>query len=69
MEKIIIHNRTDKPLTLILSYVIQVVQMGRISMMGKSYCLATRFPDRVLIYAEPNDKSDKFIAIQEQPGR
>ena len=68
MNKIIIENRTNKPMEEILPYVIDVIKKGRISKTakGKQYCFGTRWKDGVIIYSDLNKQSDRFIATQDK---
>ena len=60
-EKIIIDNRTDKPMQDILPYVQSVINMGRVSGNETSYCYVSKFKDDVMVAAEKNKASDTFI--------
>ena len=66
-EKLIIENRTELPMKEVLSYIIAVVEKGKISktVKGEQYCFVTCFPDGITVYAEKNKKSDKLIVIEE----
>jgi len=60
-EKLIIENRTGRPILEILSHVEQVLVMGRISKNDTQYCYATKFDDDIIVYASKNKQSDKFV--------
>lgn len=57
-EKLIIVNKTDLPMTDILSMASQVVSMGRESGDGTSYCYITTFHNGTVCFAKRNRKSD-----------
>ena len=64
--KLIIDNQTSLGHSVALSMVNDVMNMGRISTThkGKQYCFVTQFEKygkKVLVIADKNDKSDKFI--------
>ena len=61
MEKIIIQNETDLPMTDAMVYVKHVISHGRISKDETQYCYVTTWPDGVIVYADKNKKSDRFI--------
>ena len=65
MNKIIIHNRTDKTILEVFGYVAAVISQGRISNNGKQYCYATRFGGNIMVYSDLNKKSDRFTVIKE----
>ena len=58
--KIIIDNRTDLPMSDVLSYVGYVIRAGRISEGGR-YCYCTTWTNKIVVYATKNKKSDTFI--------
>lgn len=64
-EKTIIINKTDYPLSRCLTYVANVVVMGRVSDDGKSYCYVTKFTDGTYVYANRNKSSDTFTIFKE----
>lgn len=63
MSKIIIENRTDIPMELILPKIGEIISEGRVSetSKGKQYCFATRWPDGLTISTSLNKESDKFL--------
>jgi len=64
MEKLIIDNRTDKPMIEVLPYVIHVIGQGRISNNNKQYCYGTTFKDGIAVWSDLNKKSDRLIIKQ-----
>ena len=62
-EKLIIDNRTDLPMTQILSAAHVIVSLGRIS--GDSYCHVTEFKDGLVCLARRNVKADTLVFIKE----
>jgi predicted DNA-binding WGR domain protein len=62
MEKIIIENRTEVSMITILSYIEQIVQMGRISH-NDQYCGVTTWKNGIAIFADKNKCSDRFLVI------
>jgi len=68
MEKLIIENRTDRPISELLGYIASVLDMGKISetSKGKQYCFATTFKDGIVIFADKNKKSDKLIITKDE---
>ena len=63
-DKIIIDNRTSKPIKDILPYVQFVTESGRISDSGKSYCYVTKF-GAIYVSAKRNKASDTFVVWEE----
>ncbi len=71
-EKIIIKNTTTHTMATVLFIIIQVINMGRVSDNGKSYCFITRFGigengGDLFVSARRNKKSDTFIVWEEPP--
>ena len=64
MNKVIIENQSDRPLEVAVMYALAVIQQGKISNEGKNYCYATRFGSGIVVFAENNKKSYRFI-VQE----
>ena len=65
MNKVIIENRSERPLEVAVMHVLAVIQQGKISNEGKNYCYATRFPDGIIVWANNNIKSYRFIVMEE----
>ena len=67
MEKIIIENRSDLSLADAVSRVNHVITEGKISKTskGKQYCFVTTWPDKIVVLASKNDKSDRFVIIKD----
>ena len=65
MNKIIIENRTEKPMIEILGYVATVMDQGRISNDGKQYCYITRFAGDIMVVTDLNKKSDRFVVYKD----
>jgi hypothetical protein len=62
MEKLIIENRTDKPMEKILPYVETVVSAGKISgNMNEQYCYHTKFDSGIEVLAYRNKCSDRLV--------
>lgn len=63
MNKIIIENRTKYSMPGILKCIDNVIRMGKISKTGKGeqYCFVTTFKPDIIVYADKNKKSDRFI--------
>lgn len=63
MNKVIIENRTDKTMVEAVSYVLSVMQAGRISGSGdkKQYCYTTLFKGGIYVSAFLNKNSDRFV--------
>jgi len=59
--KLIVHNRTDRPMLEILPYIKTVLRQDRISNSRKQYCYVSTFADGTVVTAELNQKSDKLI--------
>jgi len=66
-ESIIIRNASDMLMTECMLYITSVIQQGRISDDGKSYCFATRFSDNVIVVATRRKCSDVFAIWKEEP--
>ena len=66
-EKIIIENRTSKPMHTLMPYVQHALEMGRVSDNGKSYCYCAAF-EGLYISARRNKASDTFIAWENDRG-
>ena len=64
MDKIIIHNLTDKPMDEVLVYVRLVVSNGRVSGDGKAYCYLTTWRDGTVVYSKRNGISDTFTVSE-----
>ncbi len=68
MQKLIIDNRTELPMEVVLHYIIEVVKLGRISNNNQQYCGAVVESidnDNYVIYSDLNKKSDKFIIYKQ----
>lgn len=68
MQKLIIDNRTELPMEVVLHYIIEVVKLGRISNNNQQYCgavVASIDNDNYVIYSDLNKKSDKFIIYKQ----
>lgn len=66
-EKIIIENRTYLPMGTVLGFVQRVIDMGKVSENGKSYCYITTFKNvPIAVSARRNKASDSFV-VWEQP--
>lgn len=68
MQKLIIDNRTELPMEIVLHYIIEVVKLGRISNNNQQYCGAVVESidnDNYVIYSDLNKKSDKFIIYKQ----
>ena len=63
--KLIIDNRTDLPMDIVLHYVLTVVSEGRISNNGKEYCYATKFIDDIMVVSVKNKNSDRLIIYKD----
>jgi hypothetical protein len=68
MEKIIIENRTDMHISQAIALVLEVIKLGKISKTakGKQYCFATRFTNDLIVVADKNKKSDRFVVYKDQ---
>jgi hypothetical protein len=64
-ESIIVHNDTGMAMGRCLVYVQSIIERGRISDYGKSYCFVTHFRDGVLVSATRNKNSDTFVVWRE----
>lgn len=70
MEKIIIQNESDLPMSHVLRLVEDVVKMGRISNNEKQYCYLAAYTvgeKKYHIVSDLNEKSDKFTIYQVPP--
>lgn len=65
MEKLIIVNKTDLPMSAILRKADGVIGMGRISDYGKSYCYVSTFKDGIVCCAQKNKASDTLTFFKE----
>lgn len=68
MEKIIIKNESELPMTKVLNLVDEVMKMGRISNNNKQYCYLTVFEIEGLKYQIVTDlrkKSDVFTIYKQ----
>jgi len=64
MEKLIIENRTDKPMAQVIPYIETVVTMGKISgNMNEQYCYHTAFDNGIAVSAYRNKKSDRLVVM------
>jgi len=68
-ERLIIDNRTDMPMNDVLQYVAKVIDMGRISDEGRSYCYATSFVNGIVIAAIRNKRSDRLLIYKAEANR
>jgi len=66
-EKLIIENRTDLPMEVVLEYVGKVLRKGRISNDGKQYCYGVTFSDGIDVFSDLNKKSDRLIITRRKP--
>ncbi len=62
--KIHIDIRNDIDIALALSRVQQVIEEGRISNNGKSYCWITNWSDGITVSTRDNRKSDCFVVFK-----
>ena len=63
MEKIIVENRTDRPMAEILELVASIVAQGRVSDSGRQYCYVSIFREGLVITATRDRRSDRFVAF------
>jgi hypothetical protein len=61
MEKLIIENRTDRPLSSLMGHVRTILEQGRISNNDTQYCYLTTFKDGIVIASEKNKCSDRLV--------
>ena len=66
MEKIIVRNDSKLPMSEVLTYVKQVVEMGRISNSGENYCYATVFKSGLVVEVRRNQESDTFTVYSSE---
>lgn len=66
MERIIIENRTQIPIDEIMLYVRKVIEGGRVSEDGKSYCFITTFRDGIVVSVRRNKNSDRFVVFSDK---
>lgn len=68
LQKIIIENRTNAPMEVVLKLVSRVIDKGKISNKGKQYCRCVGFETEdwgeITIFTDLNKCSDRFVAIQ-----
>jgi hypothetical protein len=64
-ERIIIENRTDLSMNEVLPYVKRVIAQGRISKNGTQYCYVTSWWSGLVVYADKNKRSDRFVVVRE----
>lgn len=64
-KKLIIHIQDDTPYDVALGCVNGVIQMGRVSNFGKSYCFISTFESGTIVYAIRNKNSDTFYVMKE----
>jgi hypothetical protein len=62
-ERLIINNRTDKPMLDILPHVSAVIRQGRISNNNNGYCYLTSFHDGVMVSAQQNNDSSDTLTV------
>lgn len=62
--KIHIDIRNDIDPVTALYKVVRVIQQGRMSNNGKSYCYATGFNDDIIVSVRENRKSDYFVVYK-----
>ena len=71
MGKLIIDNRTDRPMSEILIYAKEVVQMGRQSNYKKQYCYLSVYKTtkdtELHIASDLNKKSDRLTIYEVKP--
>lgn len=62
MEKLIIDNRTNRPIDEVLEAVKLTIAEGRISnsRYGKQYCSIVRFENGIIVCCDKTKRSDKF---------
>lgn len=68
MSKIIIDNRSDLKDDVVLDYIKEIIQSGRISNDNKQYCYLSTFTlngDKYQIATDLNKASDRFVVIKE----
>jgi hypothetical protein len=63
MERLIIDNRTDKPMCEVLECCKSVVSQGRISNNNTEYCCLTTFYNGVKVWSFKNKKSDRLLVL------
>jgi len=69
-ERIIIENRTNLPMDGVLPYVEKVIGQGRISNSNTQYCYVTTWStEGIIVYADKNKKSDRFVVTKEGRGK
>lgn len=65
-ERLIINNRTDKPMLDILPHVAAVIRQGRISNNNNGYCYLTSFHDGVVVSAQQNNDSSDTLTVWDE---
>lgn len=68
MSKIIVDNRSDIKDDVVLDYIKELIQLGRISNDNKQYCYLSTFElngNKYQIATDLNKASDRFVVIKE----
>lgn len=61
-RRIIIENRTNIPDHNVLSYIEQVIKLGRISTNNRQYCHIAKFRNsNIVVWTDLNKQSDRFV--------
>jgi hypothetical protein len=66
-DKLIIDNRTGRPLTEIWAHLGTVLCQGKLSNEGRQHSYATVFHDGLVVESILNEKSERFLVIQGDP--
>ena len=66
-EKLIIDNRTGRPLPEIWAHLGTVLCQGKLSNQGRQHSYATVFNDGLVVESILNEKSERFLVIQGEP--
>ena len=66
MNRLIIVNRSDLPMTEAMDWIARIMDRGRISNEGKQYCYAVRLPSGHVICSDLTKTGDKFTVLAPQ---
>ena len=66
MEKLIIENRTNRPMFEVLIYIRAVVLDGRISNDDTQYCYHTEFKNGISVSSWKNRNSDRLVVTERE---
>lgn len=68
MDKLIIENQTEIPLTELIYYIRHILSEGKVSKhtRGMGYCFHTAWENGITIVADKNKNSDRLIVYQEK---